>query len=280
MGSRDQSQDQSNPARSNPAQARRKDQPRAIGQPALVIDRATYAYPQAHQPAHQPSEPVLRSLSLAVEPGQRLALLGPTGCGKSTLLEAIVGLKPLQSGQITIGSLVVDPHEPTTIAQVRRHVGLCFQSADEQLFMPTVLDDVVFGPRNYGVSPHQAAAQARVLLDRFGLAAYADRSSWELSGGQKRLAALAATLALEPAILLLDEPTTGLDPRWRRSLAEILRSLPIQALIVATHDLQWIRHVCDRAVILRDGAIQADRSTADLLADPALLDRYDLPIGY
>lgn len=235
----------------------------------LAIAHLTYSYPR------QP--PLLRSLSLQLHRGDRLALLGPTGCGKSTLLELILGLQPLQGGQIVVQGT---PVEAKTLPQIRQRVGLCFQNAEDQLFMPTLLEDIAFGPRNYGVPIDRARAQAQQLLSRFGLAAAADRSARELSGGQKRLAALAATLALEPEILLLDEPTTGLDPRWRRSLAAVLRDLPLRALIVASHDLRWVGQVCDRAVILSEGQIQADAPTAELLSQEELLDRYDLPLNY
>lgn len=236
---------------------------------AVLVQDLHFAYPQ------QP--PVLQGISFALEPGDRVALLGPTGCGKSTLLEQLIGLKQPSRGAVWIGGTRV---EPRTLPTIRRRLGFCFQDANDQLFMPTILEDVMFGPLNYGIPIAQAKNQARELLARFDLLAFEGRSAHELSGGQRRLAALAAVLALEPAILVLDEPTTGLDPRWRRSLAQVLETLPIQSLIVASHDLQWIGKTTHRALILSHGRIREDRPTAELLGDRALLESYDLPLDY
>lgn len=235
----------------------------------VLVKDLCFAYP------HQP--PVLQGVSFAIQPGDRVALLGPTGSGKSTLLEQLIGLKLPTAGDIWIGGMRV---EPRTLPQVRQRLGFCFQDANDQLFMPTILEDVMFGPLNYGVPIAQAKNQARDLLARFDLGAYEARSAHELSGGQKRLAALAAVLALEPAILILDEPTTGLDPRWRRSLARVLAELPTQAIIIASHDLHWIRKTTDRALILYQGQIREDLATEQLLGDRALLESYDLPLDY
>lgn len=235
----------------------------------VLVQDLCFAYPQ------QP--PVLQGLSFRLEAGDRVALLGPTGSGKSTLLEHLIGLKQPTSGAVWIGGVRV---EPRTLPVVRRRLGFCFQDANDQLFMPTILEDVMFGPLNYGAPIAQAKNQARELLARFELEEYAGRSAHELSGGQKRLAALAAVLALEPAILILDEPTTGLDPRWRRSLAQVLADLPSQAMIIASHDLHWIRKTTDRALVLYNGQIQEDRPTEQLLGDRALLESYDLPLDY
>ena len=143
--------------------------------------------------------------------------------------------------------------------------------------MPTIFEDVIFGPCNYGVSNDQASEIAHQLLAQFGLAKLAHRSVHELSGGQKRLATLAAILALNPTILILDEPTNGLDPWWRRNLAEILVNLPIEVLLIASHDLQWVSRVTERSLILGDGKIQVDRPTKELLQDRDTLEKCGLP---
>jgi cobalt/nickel transport system ATP-binding protein len=135
----------------------------------------------------------------------------------------------------------------------------------------------MFGPRNYGVPPGVARDRALSLLDEFGLVEFANRSAHELSGGQRRLAALAAILALEPAILILDEPTNGLDPSWRRHLASVLSRLPIEVILIASHNLNWIGKTTQRALVLADGKIKIDRKTKDLLADKSTLEYYNLP---
>ncbi|MEM1171178.1 MAG: ABC transporter ATP-binding protein [Cyanobacteria bacterium P01_H01_bin.35] len=223
------------------------------------------------------NEPVLRSLSLTIKPGERVALLGSTGTGKSTFMETLVGLKKPLSGEIWIQGILL---EEKTLSQVRRQIGFCFQNPDDQLFMPTILEDITFGPLNYGFSPETAAEIAEKLLVKFGLEKYANRSVYQLSGGQKRLAALAAVLALKPEILILDEPTNGLDPLWRRNLAEIILQLPVQIILIASHDLNWVSKVTKRALILQSGQIQVDTSTQNIIQDSSTLEYYGLPIDY
>lgn len=222
-------------------------------------------------------KPILRGISFNIEVGERVALLGPTGTGKSTLMENLIGLKEPVSGQIWIKEL---PVETATLSKVRRRVGFCFQNPDYQLFMPTILEDITFGPLNYGSSSEEAEEVARKLLTEFGLEADANRSAYELSGGQKRLAALATILALKPSILILDEPTNGLDPLWRRNLAEILPQLPVEAMLIASHDLNWVSKVTQRALVLTGGEIKVDAPTPELLGDTATLESYGLPLDY
>ncbi len=235
----------------------------------LAVDNLLYAYSQ--------QEPVLREISFTLNAGERVALMGPTGSGKSTLLENIIGVKQPQKGEIWINGI---PVEANTLPQVRRQIGFSFQDANDQLFMPTILEDITFGPRNYGVPPAIAIDKARQLLADFGLEAYANRSAHELSGGQRRLAALAAILALEPQILILDEPTNGLDPAWRRKLARVLLNLPAQAMLIASHDLHWLGKVTQRGLVLSGGYIQIDRNIQPLLRDADTLERLGLPIDW
>ncbi len=223
------------------------------------------------------NEPVLRGLSLTIKPGERVALLGPTGTGKSTFMETLVGLKKPLSGEIWIQGILL---EQKTLSQVRRQIGFCFQNPDDQLFMPTILEDITFGPLNYGLSPETATEIAKSLLVKFGLEKYANRSVYELSGGQKRLAALAAILALKPEVLILDEPTNGLDPLWRRNLAKIILQLPVQIILIASHDLNWVSKVTKRGLILQSGQIQVDASTQNIIQDTSTLEYYGLPIDY
>jgi cobalt/nickel transport system ATP-binding protein len=238
--------------------------------PAVVeVQNLVYAYAN--------SEPVLQDISFKLNPGDRVALMGATGSGKSTLLENLIGLKQPQSGTIWINGI---PVEHKTLSQVRRQIGFTFQDANDQLFMPTILEDITFGPRNYGVPPAVAIDRARQLLADFGLEAYANRSAHELSGGQRRLAALAAILALEPAILILDEPTNGLDPSWRRHLAQVLLNLPVQVMLIASHDLNWLGKVTQRALVLSNGRIPIDREIQPLLQDGDTLEKFGLPVDW
>jgi len=234
--------------------------------PTIEVQDLVFGYPD--------QKPVLRGISFTLQPGERVALLGLTGAGKSTLLENLIGLKMPQSGEIRVQGKKL---EEATLSQARRQIGFCFQDANDQLFMPTILEDVTFGPRNYGVPPGVARDRALALLDEFGLVEFANRSAHELSGGQRRLAALAAILALEPAILILDEPTNGLDPSWRRHLAKVLSQLPIEVILIASHNLNWIGKTTQRALVLADGEIKIDRKTKDLLADKSTLEYYNLP---
>jgi cobalt/nickel transport system ATP-binding protein len=227
--------------------------------------------------AYSQQQPVLDNISFSLKIGDRVALMGATGSGKSTLLENLIGLKHPQSGKIWINGI---PLLPNTLPQIRQQIGFSFQDANDQLFMPTILEDITFGPLNYGVSPIAAKEKAHQLLADFGLAAYAHRSAHELSGGQRRLAALAAILALDPAILILDEPTNGLDPAWRRHLAHVLLKLPVQVMLIASHDLNWLGKVTQRALVLSTGKIQIDRDIQPLLQDGKTLDRLGLPVDW
>ncbi|WP_414564178.1 MULTISPECIES: energy-coupling factor ABC transporter ATP-binding protein [unclassified Anabaena] len=222
-------------------------------------------------------EPVLQEVSFRLNVGDRVALMGATGSGKSTLLENLIGLKQPKSGKILINSISVTPN---TLPRVRRYIGFGFQDANDQLFMPTILEDITFGPRNYGVPPAVAIDRARQLLADFGLEAYANRSAHELSGGQRRLAALAAILALDPTILILDEPTNGLDPAWRRHLAQVLLKLPVQVMLIASHELHWLGKVTQRALVLSGGRVQIDSEIQPLLQEKDTLDQLGLPVDW
>lgn len=240
-----------------------------ISQPEVAVEKLVYAYSK--------QEPILREISFSLHAGERVALMGATGSGKSTLLENLIGLKEPTSGKIWIRGT---PVETKTLPQIRSYIGFSFQDAKDQLFMPTILEDVTFGPRNYGVPPAIAIDKARQLLADFNLEAYANRSAHELSGGQRRLAALAAILALEPKILILDEPTNGLDPKWRRHLAQVLINLPVEIMLIASHNLQWLSKITQRALVLSRGEIVIDQDIKLLLQDGAKLEAVGLPLGW
>ena len=238
--------------------------------PSLEIRSLSFAYPDGHA--------ALRGVDLSIEAGERVALLGPNGAGKTTLVLHLNGI--LRGG---VGSVVVAgmPVQPPNLLEVRRRVGIVFQDPDDQLFMPTVRDDVGFGPANLGIRGAELAARVATALDAVGMADHADRPPHHLSFGQRRRVAVATVLAMEPVILVLDEPTSNLDPASRRELADIIRSLDVTTLLV-THDLPYALELCPRSVILSDGRVVADGVTADLLSDDSLLaeHRLELPYGF
>jgi cobalt/nickel transport system ATP-binding protein len=240
-----------------------------MSQLVIAVNNLVYAYTN--------NEPVLQKITFNLNAGDRVALMGATGSGKSTLLENLIGLKEPNSGEIRINGIKVGPK---TLPQIRRQIGFTFQDANDQLFMPTILEDVTFGPRNYGVESAIAIDKARQILADFGIEAYANRSAHELSGGQRRLAALATILALEPDILILDEPTTGLDPAWRRKLAQVLLNWQGKVILIASHDLHWLAKVTKRALVLSNGRIAIDGEIQPLLKEADTLESLGLPVDW
>ena len=229
---------------------------------AVEVVSLTYRYPDGSA--------ALRGISFSLDAGERVALIGPNGAGKSTLLLHLNGLlpeRPADPSAVTIcGAAVVPAHFP----QVRKNVGLLFQDPDDQLFCPTVFEDVAFGPRQFGLAGAQLAEKVGAALAHVGLAGYEHRPPHHLSRGEKRRVCLAGVLVCEPAVLALDEPTTDLDPRGRRELKALLRQLPA-AQLIATHDLELVVENCTRAILLDRGAIIADGPPSALLADEALM---------
>ncbi|MEU1550995.1 energy-coupling factor ABC transporter ATP-binding protein [Nocardia sp. NPDC005745] len=227
--------------------------------PAVRLAGLTFAYPDGTG--------ALRGVDLDIARGERVAVLGPNGAGKSTLMLHLNGVLSATSGEVYIGGTRVDR---TTVRAVRRRVGVVFQDPDDQLFMPTVEQDVAFGPANFGMRGEDLAENVRFALAAVGMTDRADRSPARLSLGERRRAALATALAGRPEVLVLDEPAANLDPVARRELAEILLTLPT-TLVLVTHDLPYAQRVCERAVILDDGRIVADGPIDEILADTQLL---------
>jgi cobalt/nickel transport system ATP-binding protein len=238
--------------------------------PSLDVRGLAYAYPDGHQ--------ALFGVDLTVARGERVALLGPNGAGKTTLVLHLNGILGGGLGTVTVAGL---PLGPGRLAEIRRRVGIVFQDPDDQLFMPTVREDVAFGPANAGVRGPELDARVMAALQRVGMAEHADRPPHHLSFGQRRRVAVATVLVMEPEILVLDEPSSNLDPASRRELATVLRSLDVTVLMV-THDLPYALELCPRSVVLSDGVIAADGPTGDLLRDEALMraHRLELPFGF
>ncbi len=232
--------------------------------PALEVEGLHFAYPDGHV--------ALRGVSLQVRCGEKVALVGPNGAGKSTLLLHLNGL--LNGGQGSVRVMGM-PVTTSNLPFIRARVGLVFQNPDDQLFSPTVYEDVAFGPLHMGLPEDEVRRRVAQALAQVGMAHYADRLSYHLSMGEKKRVAIATVLSMHPDILVLDEPSAGLDPRARRGLINLLRSLPI-TMLASTHDMLMVRELFPRMVIMDEGRIVADGPTAELLAQPELLEAHGL----
>ena len=233
---------------------------------AVQITRLNYTYPDGTR--------ALEGIDLDIRVGERVALVGPSGAGKSTLLLHLNGVLT-GSGTVRImGRSLADGD----LQQIRRQVGLVFQDPNDQLFCPTVLDDVAFGPLNLGIPAEEVPKRVSQALRGVGLEqSIRSRSSHHLSQGERKRVALASVLVMEPAILALDEPTSNLDPRNRRHLIELVLGLPA-TLILGTHDLEMALALCPRAVLLDRGKIQADGATREMLSNGRLMEEHGLEV--
>ncbi len=232
----------------------------------IEVAGLSFAYPDGHH--------ALNGVSLHIAPGEKVALLGPNGAGKSTLLLHLNGILRTQAGQVSVCGLQVTEK---TLSRVRAAVGLVFQNPDDQLFSPTVFDDVAFGPIYQGLPVAEVRQRVDEALAAVRMSDYKARVSHHLSTGEKKRIAIATVLSMGPEILVLDEPTAGLDPRARRSLLHLLAELP-QTMLVATHDIRMVLELLPRTVIMDRGEVVADGPSADILADAALLAEHGLEV--
>ncbi|MEJ7706822.1 MAG: ABC transporter ATP-binding protein [Nocardioidaceae bacterium] len=238
--------------------------------PVLSVKGLAYAYPDGHQ--------ALYGVNFELAKRERVALLGPNGAGKTTLVLHLNGILQPGKGSVEISGM---PVTKDYLAEIRRRVGLVFQDPDDQLFMPTVADDVAFGPANLGLRGAELSERVEHSLQLVGMADYAKRPPHHLSYGQRRRVAVATVLAMQPEILVLDEPSSNLDPASRRELSDIVLGLDITVLMV-THDLPYALELCPRSVVLSEGMIVADAGTVEVLSDEALMraHRLELPYGF
>ena len=232
---------------------------------SLEVEDLHFTYPDG--------QVALRGVTLSVERGEKVALVGPNGAGKSTLMLQLNGILTGR-GRVAVGGLALTPDN---LPLIRARVGLVFQNPDDQLFSPTVFEDVAFGPLHMGYPEDEVRRRVARALEMIGMASYADRLSHHLSVGEKKRIAVATVLAMDPEILVLDEPSAGPDPRARRALIELLRELPL-TMLVSTHDLLMVRELFERMVIMDEGRIVADGPTEDLLRDEALLAAHGLEL--
>lgn len=224
--------------------------------------------------SYEAGTPVLSDLSFTIADGESVGLIGANGAGKSTIMKAMLGLLPVQ-GEVLIDGI---PVTKKTLPQIRQKLGFVLQNSDNQMFMPTVYEDMRFAPKNYGLDEAEIEARIDEVLERLHLTELKYRYNHKISGGEKRMAAIATILVMNPEALIMDEPTTALDPINRRTVIRAINELP-QTKLIASHDLDMILDTCDRVILLSRGAIVADGKTQDILRDKALLEanRMELP---
>ena len=227
--------------------------------------------------AYEKDNPVLKDISFTAQDGECIGLIGANGAGKSTLMKVMLGLL---DGS---GSVIVDgtPVTQDTLAEIRRKPGFVLQNSDSQMFMPTVHDDMLFGLLNYGMKREEAEKKVSQVLDTLHISYLKDRYNHRISGGEKRMAAIATVLAMEPSVLLMDEPTSALDPKNRRMIINTIRSLK-QTRIITSHDLDMILDTCSRVILIDEGRIIKDGTAEEILKDHELLEAHsmELPLSF
>jgi cobalt/nickel transport system ATP-binding protein len=232
----------------------------------IEFSNVSFAYPDGTE--------TLRGVNFRIVHGESVGIVGANGAGKSTLLMHMNGFLMPSGGSVTIGDLQMNTK---TRVEVRKKVGLVFQNPDDQLFMPTVFDDVAFGPLNLGLSPEKARERVHEALATVGGLALKDKPPHHLSSGQKSAVAIASVIAMQPDILVMDEPGSSLDPKSRRSLINLLKAFR-HTKIIASHDLDFILDVCERCIVIKEGMIAADGPAVALLSDRKLLEENNLEL--
>ena len=225
--------------------------------------------------AYEKDRPVLRDLSFRIGDGEAVGLIGANGAGKSTVMKLLLGLIAPTEGSILVDGIRV---EKKSLPEIRRKLGFVLQNSDNQMFMPPVYEDMIFAPLNYGLSREEAERRVDTALERLGMQELKHRHNHRISGGEKRMAAIATILAMEPEAVLMDEPSSALDPCNRRRVINIIRELP-QTKLITSHDLDMILDTCERVILLSGGCIVADGPADVILRDKALLEahRMELP---
>lgn len=233
----------------------------------LVFENVSYQYPGGHG---------LENVSFSIQAGEQVGLIGANGAGKSTLMKLALGLL-----SPTAGRIYVDGTELTakSLPEARQKLGYVLQDSDNQMFMPKVIDDMVFGPMNYGKSREQAEEAAREITRDLGVEFLLERHNHRISGGEKRMAAIATILAMEPKVMLMDEPSAALDPKNRRRVINTLNRLP-QTKLIASHDLDMILETCDRVLLLSHGTLLADGKAGQVLRNQSLLESCGLELPF
>ena len=241
-----------------------------MNQEYLSVNNISFEYPDGFK--------ALENINLSLSKGERLAVLGPNGAGKTTLILHLNGILGDLNGQITLNN---NSFSEENISKIRKSVGLVFQDPDDQLFMQTVLDDVMFGPKNFGFSDELVKKNSMKALEQVKMLQFIDKPPHHLSFGQKRKVAIASVLASEPELLVLDEPSSNLDPASRRELIDILKNLDV-SIILVTHDLPMALEICNRSVILNNGKITANDETYKILKNEKVMadNRLELPFGF
>lgn len=219
-------------------------------------------------------QPAVNHVSFEIKHGESIGIVGANGAGKSTLLMLLLGVLFPSNGTIQVSNI---PVSKKTLSMVRQKIGMVFQDPDDQLFMPTVFDDVAFGPRNYNLEEKEVEKRVLQALETVGILHLRDRAPYKLSGGEKRAAAIASVLAMHPDILIMDEPSAALDPKSRRRLITLLQGFDHTKLI-ASHDLDMIFELCERTIIIKEGKIMADGPTSEILIDESLMEACSLEI--
>ena len=226
--------------------------------------------------SYEKEHPVLKNMSFSIEKGEAVGLIGANGAGKSSMLKVLLGLLP-HEGEILVNGI---PLCKQNLAEIRRILGFVLQNSDNQMFMPTVYDDMMFGLLNYGMSKEDAEHRVDAVLEQLDLTQLKNKYNHKISGGEKRMAAIATVLAMEPEVIIMDEPSVSLDPYNRRAVINVINSLT-QTKIIASHDLDMIMETCRRVILISDGQIVASGAAMEILRNKELLEnnRMELPFG-